>query len=71
MKIKLPLKYHNIGQHIFDADNKMILDLRGWGWMQYLKEKDIKMSPSQFQDNLGNKIVEILNKELSDTEYVE
>jgi hypothetical protein len=53
--IKFPVRYMPEGTTIWDAENKMIIDVRGWGWIQYLSEGD------QMQDALGEKIVEFLN----------
>lgn len=64
-KIKLPLQYDSEGQFIFDSENKMVMEVRGWGWIQKNE------NPEQFQDDLGNKIVEILNEGLKNSEFVE
>ncbi len=76
-KIKLPLRYIQEGGYIFDADNKMILEIRGWGWIQKLKKEEIgKMnylfnkSQAEFQDDLAKYIVTLLNEGLLDTSFV-
>ena len=63
-KVKLPLRYDSEGQYVFDADNKMILEIRGWGWIQKLNPDKIGCSQSEFQDKLGGQIVSILNNNL-------
>lgn len=70
-KIKLPLKYDSNGQFIFDAENKMVLEVRGWGWIQQLTKEQIGCSQSEFQDKLALKIIDILNKDLIGSEFVE
>jgi len=69
-KIKLPLRYIQEGGYIFDADNKMILGIRGWGWIQKLKKEEIGKSQAEFQDDLAKYIVTLLNEGLLDTSFV-
>jgi|JI9StandDraft_2_1071091.scaffolds.fasta_scaffold86216_3 hypothetical protein len=69
-KIKLPLRYIQEGGYIFDADNKMILEIRGWGWIQKLKKEEIGKSQAEFQDDLAKYIVTLLNEGLLDTSFV-
>ena len=66
-EIKLPLRYDSEGQYIFDRENKMILEIRGWGWIQNLNPKDIQQTQSEYQDSLGKLIVRLLNDGLLDT----
>ena len=67
-EIKLPLRYDSEGQYIFDRENKMILEIRGWGWIQKLNPKDIQQTQSEYQDSLGKLIVRLLNDGLLDTD---
>lgn len=53
--IELPVRYDDFGQMIFDADNNLILDIRGWGHFQY-KEEGIKC-----QDELGSMVADLIN----------
>lgn len=53
--LKFPLKYDEHGQMIFDADNDHVLDIRGWGSIQYMDQ------PFERQDQIGKMIVEVLN----------
>ena len=69
-KVKLPLRYDSEGQYVFDADNKMILEIRGWGWIQKLKKEEIGKSQAEFQDDLAKYIVTLLNEGLLDTSFV-
>lgn len=62
--IKLPLSYDDCS-HIFDADNNMVLDIRGWGRLKY--EKD----GVYIQDRIGHYIVEVLNKSFEAELYTE
>ena len=50
-----PFSYNATGQYIFDADGQMILDVRGWGHIQYLDH------PIDRQDSIGLFIVDLLN----------
>lgn len=59
---KPPFKYDNMGNCIFDADNNMIVDIRGWGFLTgtggglgYKDEKACKI-----QDAIGERIAKIM-----------
>lgn len=69
-KIKLPLRYISEGGYIFDSENKMVLEIRGWGWIQKLKKEEIGKSQSEFQDDLAKLVVTLLNEGLLDTSFV-
>jgi hypothetical protein len=65
-------KYDQMGQMIFgvqsDGNNQLLADLRGWGAIQNLfKTKggqiDVKKA-EEFQDNLGQWIVDAINEKL-------
>lgn len=60
MKITLPIKfpvvYSSLGTYIYDAEGKMIADVRGWGWIQKMKH------PEQVQDNMGQFIADAINE---------
>ncbi len=53
---KLPCHYEQYGQIIHDADGRMMLDVRGWGYLQYLKP-----NPEELQDNFAGFIVRAIN----------
>ncbi len=53
---KLPCKYDQEGQIIFDADGRMMLDVRGWGYIQYLKP-----NPEKIQDDFAQFVVDSIN----------
>ncbi len=53
--IKMPVRYDNYGQKIFDADNNLILDVRGFGRLQYL------IGGAEIQDNIGEYVAECIN----------
>ena len=55
-KIKWPCYYDKHSQFVFDQDGKMIIDIRGWGWIQKLGPDAEKM-----QDAFGERIVELIN----------
>jgi hypothetical protein len=61
LPIKYPVSYSALGTYINDADDKMIADVRGWGWIQYLKVDD----PELVQDNIGKFIAEAINEKLT------
>ena len=52
---KFPLKYDEYGQNILDQDNNLVLNLRGWGHIQYVEE------PEKTQDDIGRFICEAIN----------
>jgi len=54
--IKFPVSYSPLGTYIYDADNKMIADVRGWGWIQKLDRAELK------QDTLGKFIADAINE---------
>lgn len=53
---KKPFIYNADGQYVLDADNKMVLDIRGWGWIQYLDNAE------QRQDAVGTFVCDLLNE---------
>ena len=53
---KFPLKYDIYGQSILDQDNNKVLDIRGWGHIQYLEDAE------NIQDNIGEYICNLINK---------
>lgn len=53
---KLPLKYDAHGQMIFDSNNRMVADVRAWGYLQY------KPNPEELQDTLGEMIAKAFNE---------
>ena len=54
--IKLPLKYDEYGQKIYDADNTLLADIRGWGHFQYFEKGE------ELQDNFGRMLVNAYNE---------
>tara|TARA_R110000850_G_scaffold260681_1_gene388031 strand:- start:11 stop:253 length:243 start_codon:yes stop_codon:yes gene_type:complete len=56
--------YHPSGSCVMTkGDNRMVLDVRGWGEIQYMFES-IEESQA-FQDQLGEYIADAINKKLS------
>ena len=53
--INFPVKYEPCGTAIFDSDNKMIAQVRGWGRIQYMD------NPEEKQDMIGRFIAEAMN----------
>lgn len=54
--IKLPVRYDAECTRIFHSDGNMLLDIRGWGHIQY------QDNPEQRQDQIGELICELLNQ---------
>lgn len=54
---KFPLKYDDYGQKIFDQDNVLVVEVRGWGHIQYLGK-----NPEQLQDEIGQFICDAINE---------
>jgi hypothetical protein len=55
--INFPVVYDTYGQKIFDADNNMVLDIRGWGWIQKMD------SPKLRQDSIGEWVADLMNRD--------
>jgi hypothetical protein len=51
-----PFHYDPYGQMIFDANHNQVLDIRGWGRIQYLDNAELK------QDTFGKFIAYTLNE---------
>jgi hypothetical protein len=56
---KYPCFYADGGQMIFDSNNQMMVDVRAWGMIQYIKSEN---KPEDLQDALGEFIAESINK---------
>ena len=54
-----PLKYDNHGTYIFDAKDNMVLQMRGWGRLQYEEQG----KGAEIQDTFANWVVDTLNVE--------
>lgn len=54
--VKLPLKLDVMSRYMFDANNNMIAETRGWGWIQY------KQQAETIQDTLGEMFIKSFNK---------
>lgn len=61
--LALPVVYSNLGTYIFDANEHMICDIRGWGWIQKLSNPEAK------QDALGKFIAEAINEKIEKETY--
>lgn len=55
-----PFKYHSGGTTIFDTENNMVLNIRGWGRISshIIDEK----LAGAIQDAFGNKVAQLLNE---------
>lgn len=54
--IKGPLKYDSYGQMIWDSNNHHLVDIRGWGFLQYFEDGELA------QDAFGQMIVDAFNE---------
>lgn len=54
--IKSPVRYEAMGTMMFDANNNHILDIRGWGRLQYIKDG------AAIQDSIGHFIADAINE---------
>lgn len=54
-----PLRYDSGSQVVLDYKGEVILDLRGWGYIQYMSQA------ANRQDAIGELIADLLNKELA------
>lgn len=50
-----PFHYDDMAQIIFDRNDKMVLEVRGWGALKKLKNWE------EIQDQIGEEIVKLLN----------
>lgn len=55
-KCEKPFYYDDGSQMIFSKEGKMIIDVRGWGWIQKLDKAQER------QDEIGAMFTEFLNK---------
>lgn len=58
-KFKQPLRYDKEDQRIFDADNRLVVDVRAWGYLSStIKNQQLA---AQIQDELGEMIAKAFN----------
>jgi len=55
---KPPFTYDPQGQMIFDSLSRLVLDVRGWGWIQHLHDSEA------IQDSFGKWVAEVLTREI-------
>lgn len=58
--------YDDFGQSIFGKDNQMIADVRGWGAIQHLFDKE--EDAMRFQKKLGQFVADAINDKLNTLE---
>lgn len=58
--LKFPLN-RNFGQWISDANGNHIIDMRGWGYLQY--HSDGPEAAAKLQDHITDWVVKTLNEE--------
>lgn len=54
---KPPFTYHSLGQAIHDANGDKVIDVRGWGKLQYMDRAEER------QDTLGHWLASVLNNQ--------
>lgn len=55
LEIEFPVYYSEHVPAIFDAKNRKVVDIRGWGRLQYLE------NPEKKQDDIGKFIAQAMN----------
>lgn len=50
-----PFKYDKKGQYVFDSHDHMVLDIRGWGYLQRFNDGE------DIQDGIGLLVTNYLN----------
>jgi len=64
-QIKMPIKTDGYGMYIYDNDNKMIAQIRGFGWMKVLVGED---QAHDLQKELAEWLVNRVNGKLENQE---
>jgi len=58
-KFKQPLRYDKEDQRVLDADNRLVVDVRAWGYLSStIKNQQLAM---QIQDELGEMVAKAFN----------
>lgn len=66
-KFKQPLRYDKEDQRIFDADNRLVVDVRAWGYLSStIQNQQLAM---QIQDALGEMIAKAFNHCYSEVNF--
>jgi hypothetical protein len=66
-KFKQPLRYDKEDQRIFDADNRLVVDVRAWGYLSStIPNQQLAM---QIQDTLGEMIAKAFNHCYNEANY--
>lgn len=61
---KPPFKYDKMGGYIFDNDNNMIFDMRGWGYLT--GTGGLGLSPEEgieIQDRIGERVAMMMSND--------
>lgn len=53
--IRRPVRYDPEGQRVYDCKNETVLQIRGWGRLQYLN------LPEERQDAIGELVAKLIN----------
>lgn len=54
--IEKPVKYSAVIGQVIDARGRLLLEVRGWGWLKY------KPYPKETQDEIGKMIEALINE---------
>ena len=61
--VKLPVRTDSYGMYIYDAESKMLAQIRGFGWMKQLVGED---KAHDLQKELAEFLVQRINRSLTD-----
>ena len=64
-ELKPPFKYDDYGQSILNSENHKVLDVRGWGFIQYLDNAE------ELQDDFGRLVASLLNDKVKECDQKE
>lgn len=71
--IKFPVRYDDAGQMVWDADSHLILDIRGWGRLQYEIVGGQRVVNErrgiEIQDQIGTFVVASMNEKFNRENY--
>ncbi len=64
---KKPFRYEEYGQHILDAENNIVLEVRGWGRLTGKGHGGLGLPPGVAEDTqnrFGERVAELLNENI-------
>lgn len=63
-----PFRYESMGAQVWDAQNRLVLDIRGWGYLTGRGAGALGMSDGEairVQDDFGERIASLLTREFT------